>query len=116
MSLLQRFADEARGLATRGKKAIVAVSGGTDSVALLDLLVRTRELHQVELVVAHLDHGIHPESARVAQQVQNLADAYGIPCDVGTLELGSSAGETEARDQRYAWLEAAANATFRARV
>jgi tRNA(Ile)-lysidine synthase len=107
MSLLQRFADEARGLATRGKKAIVAVSGGTDSVALLDLLVRTRELHQVELVVAHLDHGIHPESARVAQQVQNLADAYGIPCDVGTLQLGSSAGETEARDQRYAWLEAA---------
>ena len=38
-------------------RALVAVSGGPDSVALLDLLVATRATHGLELLVAHADHG-----------------------------------------------------------
>ena len=42
-------------------KYVVAVSGGVDSVVLLDMLVKSGE-H--DLVVAHFDHGIRPESGK----------------------------------------------------
>jgi tRNA(Ile)-lysidine synthase len=86
--------------------ALVAVSGGPDSVALLDLLFQARDLHGQDLVVAHVDHGIHPDSRRVAQQVEALAGSYSLPFHVGSLHLGPSVGETRARAERYAWLEA----------
>jgi tRNA(Ile)-lysidine synthase len=84
---------------------LVAVSGGPDSVALLDLLVRSHDAHGLDLIVAHLDHGIHPDSGLVAEQVQALAGSYGLPVHVGRLALGPDAGETLARTERYAWLE-----------
>lgn len=82
-------------------KYIVAVSGGVDSVVLLDKLV-----HQGghELVVAHFDHGIRPESADDARFVGALARSYSLPFVVKREELGSSASEELARDRRYAFL------------
>lgn len=84
--------------------AVAAVSGGPDSVALLDLLARTRPAHRLEIIVAHADHGIHPESAAVAATVRALAASYGCPCEVGELRLGAGASETDAREARYRWL------------
>jgi tRNA(Ile)-lysidine synthase len=66
-------------------------------------------VHGLELVVAHVNHGIHPESARVAERVRGLADSYGLPFEVGELSLGPTAGETLARTRRYAWLEGVRN-------
>ena len=86
-------------------RALVAVSGGCDSVALLDLLAATRNAHRLDLIVVHLDHGIHPESARVATRVEALAQSYGLRCLTGHLALGPGASETLARTRRYAWLE-----------
>ena len=64
-------------------------------------------MHGLDLIVAHLDHGIHPESASVAQQVRALAQSYQpSPVHIGHLTLGPGASETEARAERYAWLEA----------
>ena len=88
-----------------GGDALIAVSGGPDSVALLDLLYATRESHQLELVVAHFDHGIHPDSAAVAARVRELAASYDLACESGRAELGAAASETVARAARYAWLE-----------
>jgi tRNA(Ile)-lysidine synthase len=59
----------------------------------------------LELVVAHADHGIHPESADVARNVEDVASALGLPVHVGRLSLGSAASETAARAARHAWLE-----------
>ena len=88
-----------------GQRALVAVSGGGDSVALLDLLAATGERHGLELVVAHVDHGIHPDSGAVAEQVERLAHSYHLRCISTHLALGSDASETLAREARYAWLE-----------
>jgi len=85
--------------------AVIAVSGGPDSVVLLDLLARTQDTHGLDLIVAHVDHGIHPDSGRVAEQVRALAISYGLPVHVGRLALGPEAGETRARSKRYTWLE-----------
>ena len=106
MTLIERFRSHLAGLGLDSRRALVAVSGGPDSVVLLDLLVRTQDLHRLELTVAHVDHGIHPDSPRVAERVRALARAFALPFESGRLDLGPS-GETLARARRYAWLEAA---------
>jgi tRNA(Ile)-lysidine synthase len=88
-----------------GERAVVAVSGGGDSVALLDLLAGTAEFHRLELLVAHVDHGIHPDSGMVAERVEQLARSHHLRCITTHLGLGPSATETEAREARYAWLD-----------
>src|SRR4029077_2636590 len=84
--------------------AVVAVSGGADSVALLDLLHALAPACGLELVIAHADHGIAPDSRTVGQSVRALAERYGLPFELGELHLGPDATETTARRARYAWL------------
>src|SRR5689334_2114347 len=85
-------------------KALVAVSGGPDSLALLALLHDAREQLGLELVVAHVDHGIQETSGQVAKSLRGYAEKWGIPFELGELHLGPDATETEAREARYAWL------------
>lgn len=82
-------------------KYLVAVSGGVDSVVLLDMLVSRGE---TALTVAHFDHGIRDDSAADARFVQGLAEQYGLPFEIQREELGATAGETLARSRRYAFL------------
>jgi tRNA(Ile)-lysidine synthase len=95
-----------RRLFRRPGTALVAVSGGPDSVALLDLLSGVADEQRLQLVVAHVDHGIQAGSAAVAEQVLLLAGRFKIPCEIGHLALGSDTTETVARHARYAWLDA----------
>lgn len=81
-------------------KYIVAVSGGVDSVVLLDLLVRSGH----DVVVAHVDHGMRLESASDARFVAALAKRYGVPCEEYQAALGEGASEATARQARYAFL------------
>lgn len=106
--LVARVADELRQLAPGPAKALVAVSGGPDSVALLDLLCRGQSLHGLELVAAHFDHGIHPDSRQIAERVASLAATYGISCLMGQGDLGPGTTETTARSARRRWLLEAA--------
>ena len=83
-------------------KYVVAVSGGADSVVLLDLLAHHRP---GQLVVAHVDHGIRAGSAADARFVEGLAAQYpGVEYVSSRLELGPNASESTARQQRYAVL------------
>src|SRR5712691_1674423 len=84
--------------------AIVAVSGGADSVALLDLMHGVAAPLGLRLIVAHADHGIQAVSASVGQAVGRLAERYGLPFELGELGLGPRATETAARRARYRWL------------
>ena len=52
----------------RPGEAVVAVSGGPDSVALLDLLHAVAPDLGLTVVVAHADHGIQPESGKVGKE------------------------------------------------
>jgi tRNA(Ile)-lysidine synthase len=106
MKLTEQFQSHLTSLGLPAGRILVAVSGGPDSVALLDLLAGSRDRHGLDLVVAHVDHGIHPHSAAVAEQVRQLALRYGLPYEIGRLSMGVATGETKARRERYAWLEA----------
>ena len=80
---------------------LVAVSGGIDSVVLLDQLVAAGE-H--ELIVAHFDHGIRTDSADDVRFVAGLAKKHGLPFESQRKELGSKASEDQARRCRYGFL------------
>ncbi len=97
-------------LAPGTEPLLVAVSGGLDSMVLLELLLQTREQHGRPLLVAHLDHGIHPESAAPRDLVRRRAAAAGVECIVGSAGLGPGAGETGARVARLRWLRETASA------
>ena len=45
-----------------GKTLVVAVSGGPDSLALLDLLYQIKKHYQFKLISAHLDHQLRSDS------------------------------------------------------
>jgi len=85
-------------------EALVAVSGGADSVALLDVLNALAKELGLTLVVAHADHGISADSRTVGRSVETLAATYGLPFELVELKLGPDTTETEARRARYAWL------------
>ncbi len=80
---------------------VVAVSGGVDSVVLLDLL---RSIPKLELTVAHFDHGIRSDSRQDRLFVQELAAAYGLPFVYSEGQLGENASEALARQARYKFL------------
>ena len=82
-------------------KYILAVSGGVDSVTLLHMLAGQPG---VEVVVAHFDHGIRPDSAHDADFVAGLAAGYGLPYVTERAELGMGVSEAAARTARYAFL------------
>ncbi len=66
-------------LEVRGARVLVAVSGGRDSCVLLDLLVRCAPAFELELLVAHVHHGLRGvEADRDAAHVEALARAAGL--------------------------------------
>jgi len=81
---------------------VVAVSGGVDSVVLLDLLTREKGLI---LAVAHFDHGIRDESYIDRDFVEQLAVKYGLEFYSEDGNLGNTASEEQARIARYNFLE-----------
>lgn len=80
---------------------VVAVSGGIDSVVLLDVLSRHERL---ELIVAYFDHGIRGDSADDARFVGELAQVHGLAFETKREELGEGASEERARQRRYKFL------------
>src|SRR6185437_12936616 len=80
---------------------VVAVSGGVDSVVLLEVL---RQLPGLHLIVAHYDHGIREESGDDRRFVEALAAQYALPFVFAEGHLGPTVSEATARDARYAFL------------
>ena len=92
-----------------GDRVIVAVSGGPDSVCLLDVLNRLSQELEINLVVAHYDHGLRKnEDEFETQLVRDIAASMGIPFEVEkapAMLKDSPSLEERARDARYAFLE-----------
>ncbi len=88
------------------KKIIVAVSGGVDSVVLLDILAklsRSGKLNR-ELIVAHFEHGIREDSVLDLELVRNLAENHGLKFEFKHGKLGENSSEEKARTARYNFL------------
>lgn len=79
---------------------IVAVSGGVDSMVLLDLLRRQTDL---EILVAHVNHGIRDDSIEDEKLVAHYCRLHNIKFASKKLNL-KNASEEQARMLRYGFL------------
>ncbi len=81
MGTFQRVREEVkqRGLLSPGERVLVAVSGGPDSMCLLYCLWWLRRDYDLKLTIAHLDHGIRPDTEKDLEVVRWAADDLGLP-------------------------------------
>ncbi len=96
----------------RPERLGVAVSGGSDSLALLFLLARWSEQGGPPIFAVTVDHGLRPEAAREAEFVKGLCDRLGVSHQTLVWEGWQGSGNLPdaARRARYAlmadWAEA----------
>lgn len=93
---------------------LAAVSGGPDSVALLNLLLAARDSLGIRIDVAHLDHGLRGEDGTAdARFVSEIAEREGLTLhgrrvDIAALrEREGGSLEAMARRERYRFLDEA---------
>ncbi|MCK4806720.1 MAG: tRNA lysidine(34) synthetase TilS [Candidatus Aegiribacteria sp.] len=83
-----------RSLLPEGSDILAAVSGGSDSVALLQLLHRFADYMDWKLAVLHINHRARPESGEDAIFVRDLAVGIGLHCNIeGISPPGSGSAE-----------------------
>lgn len=96
----------------RGDRILVAVSGGGDSCALLDVLARLSARGGFALAAHGVDHGLRAEAAAELDLAERLARARGVAFSRSLLNVAPGSNlQARARRARYAALrEAAARA------
>jgi len=112
MELAKRVWDfsTSQGLLQPGDRVVLGVSGGPDSLCLLDVLAGLSARHRLRLTVAYLNHRLRPESEAEAEFVREQAEARQCLFVAGDLDVEALAQakgqsvETTARDARYDFL------------
>jgi tRNA(Ile)-lysidine synthase len=117
-SLQRKFYDfvDDNHLLVKCQTVVAAVSGGVDSMSLLDLLMASRERWQVGIVVAHFHHQLRgAEADRDEELVRKFCAEHKIPFFRDTAEVRKIARqrrvspEMAGRDLRYAFFQKIAN-------
>lgn len=94
-----------------GDNIVVGVSGGPDSMTLLNVLCSLKETLQIHLFVAHINHQIRKEAKQDEEYVKDFCAAHQIPFfvlekDVVQLAKEQKIGTEEAgRKVRYDFFE-----------
>ena len=100
-ALVDRFRSGLRALIEPGARLGVAVSGGSDSLALLLLAAAARPGH---VEAATVDHGFRPEARDEAEAVAAVCERLAVPHAILTArwtEVPEAAIQERARGQRY---------------
>ena len=101
--------NEKNKLFNKGDRIIVGVSGGKDSVCLLDVLDKCREEFDLSLLVLHVNHGLRGEEAdRDEAFVKALAAERGLPFYSERVDVRAVADEMKMSEE-----EAGRNVRYR---
>ena len=105
--VLQTFIRYRRELGSRDLlRVVLGVSGGLDSVVLLHALHMLRDEMQIELVAAHLDHGLRENSADDARFVSSVCASLNVSLVTKRIEISTKCNqEAWGREQRYSFFE-----------
>lgn len=95
-----------------GDKVIVALSGGADSVTLLDMLNSVKELYNLTIYASHINHGLRGEEAdRDENFCKILCDKYNTELFIKKADVKTLAKEQKiseelcGRNVRYSYFE-----------
>jgi tRNA(Ile)-lysidine synthase len=93
LGMLEKVREALRryGMVAAGERVLVAVSGGADSMALLYGLFWLRKEFQLDLAIAHLDHGIRADTEEDLKVVRGAAEDLGLPLFFARVDAPSSA-------------------------
>lgn len=89
----------------RSMNCLIALSGGLDSVVLLDLLQKQRP--EFFLRAIHIHHGLHPHATQWVEHCKMLCAQWDIPLSIVYVKIKKNPGESLeaiARNARYAAL------------
>jgi tRNA(Ile)-lysidine synthase len=91
----------------RGAKIVLGVSGGPDSVCLLDVFSKLQKKYALELSIAHVNYHLRgKDSEKDAHFVEKLAGKYNLSLDILETRIGDkNKSEEELRDVRYTFFE-----------
>lgn len=92
-----------------GERIIAAVSGGPDSICLVDILAGLSKEMDIGLFIAHYEHGLRPEEdTNETTLVREYTRSLSLPFETekaSGLSYNSSSLEEKARELRYDFLE-----------
>jgi tRNA(Ile)-lysidine synthase len=92
---------QASGLIRAGEPLVVLLSGGADSVCLLDCAVRIG----AQVRALHVNYGLRPGSDADEQFCRVVCDRLGVALTVEHVHLGEGNLQAQAREARYAIAE-----------
>ena len=88
-------------------RLLLALSGGLDSMVLLQALAALRADFPLSLRAVHIDHGLQPDSAVWGRQCAQACERLAVPCELRRVTVTAVATdglEAAARRARYAAL------------
>ncbi len=105
---------ERHGLAGTGDKILIAYSGGADSTALLEVLLRLRDALSLRLALAHFNHLLRRTAGDDEEFAAEQARRHGLPLYLGREDIRAYAAEAglnleeAGRGRRYEFLRTTA--------
>jgi tRNA(Ile)-lysidine synthase len=107
MNLIKKFQNisHQHSLWEKNSKIVLGVSGGPDSVCMLDIFSQLQKKYNLELIIAHVNYGLRgKDSERDEKFVRNLAEKYNLKIFVLKPPVKSKS-ENAWREIRYNFFE-----------
>ena len=98
-------------LIKKGDSIVVGVSGGPDSICLLNVLNSLKEELEIKIYVAHINHMLRKEADEETSYVKNFCEKLNIECfcqkiDIEEISKKEKLGTEEAgRNERYKFFD-----------
>lgn len=98
-------------LINENDRIVIGVSGGPDSMCLLNILNNLKEDLHITLFVAHINHMIREEAKEETEYVKNFCENLNIDCFIKYIDVISKANEEKigteeaGRTARYSFFE-----------
>lgn len=96
MNSLEKFKNfiEENNLIEKGDSIVSAVSGGSDSVFMLEMLLAIKDDYDLKIIVSHVNHGLRGAEARRDEDfVKKLAEKNGLIYEVEHINMAGYAKE-----------------------
>lgn len=85
---------------------VIACSGGPDSMALFDILLKVRDVKKNNIICAHVNHKVRCESDLEEVMVRDFCKKNNVIFELYTIkDYSGSNFESEAREKRYSFFE-----------